>query len=183
LAARLETVRLSGTYVYAADSTIDSVGRRDWIATASVGKKGPNLKDLEQRISIDASFLQDVRQLISPGSTLILTNAPVGTQTHSAPGFNILTADNRSTKNRFLSPIKPPHASSFSVQTYLLENILEAQSGPPPAPILRMLKRESGSEIDLQEVVLGSVNDIPSGFGEHSDVGREAIFESATKVA
>jgi hypothetical protein len=82
----LETVRLSGTYVYAADSIIDSVGRCDWIATASVGKKGPNLKDLEQRISIDASFLQDVCQLISPGTTLILTNAPVGTQTHSAPG-------------------------------------------------------------------------------------------------
>jgi hypothetical protein len=91
----IETARLSGTYVYAADSTVNSIGGRDWISTASVGKKGPDLKDLEKRISVDASFLQDVRALIAPGTTLVLTNAPVSSQTHSAPGFNILTADNR----------------------------------------------------------------------------------------
>ena len=93
--AGLETARLSGTYVYSADSTIDSSGRRDWISTASVGRKAPNLKDLEDRISIDASFLQDVRAMITPGTTLVLTNAPVSGQTHSEPGFNILTADAR----------------------------------------------------------------------------------------
>src|ERR1700730_1325783 len=91
----LERTRLSGTYVYSADSTIDSSGRRDWIYTASVGKKAPNLKELENRISIDPSFLQDVRALIEPGTTLILTNAPVGRQTHSGSGVNILTADAR----------------------------------------------------------------------------------------
>ena len=91
----LESARLSGTYVYSLDSTIDSSGRRDWIYTASVGKKVPNLKELEDRISIDPSFLQDVRALIEPGTTLILTNAPVGSQTHSGSGFNILTADAR----------------------------------------------------------------------------------------
>jgi hypothetical protein len=91
----LESARLSGTYVYSADSTIDSSGRRDWIYTASVGKKAPNLKELEDRISINPSFLQDVRALIEPGTTLILTNAPVGSQTHSGSGFNILTADAR----------------------------------------------------------------------------------------
>jgi L,D-transpeptidase catalytic domain len=91
----LESARLSGTYVYSADSTIDSNGRRDWIYTASVGKKAPNLKELEDRISIDPSFLQDVRALIEPGTTLILTNAPVGSQTHSGSGFSILTADTR----------------------------------------------------------------------------------------
>jgi L,D-transpeptidase catalytic domain len=91
----LESARLSGTYVYSADSTVDSNGRRDWIYTASVGKKAPNLKELEDRISIDPSFLQDVRALIEPGTTLILTNAPVGSQTHSGSGFSILTADTR----------------------------------------------------------------------------------------
>jgi L,D-transpeptidase catalytic domain len=91
----LESARLSGTYVYSADSSIDSSGRRDWIYTASVGKKAPNLKELENRISIDPSFLQDVRALIEPGTTLILTNGPVGSQTHSESGFNILTADVR----------------------------------------------------------------------------------------
>jgi hypothetical protein len=91
----LESARLSGTYVYSADSTVDSNGRRDWIYAASVGKKAPNLKELEDRISIDPSFLQDVRALIEPGTTLILTNAPVGSQTHSGSGFSILTADTR----------------------------------------------------------------------------------------
>jgi hypothetical protein len=59
----------------------DSRGRRDWIYTASVSKKAPSLKDLEDRISIDPSFLQDVQALITPGTTLVLTNAPVGSQT------------------------------------------------------------------------------------------------------
>ncbi len=91
----LETARLSGTYVYSADSTIDSSGRRDWISTASVGRKAPNLKNLEDRISIDSSFLQDVRAIIIPGTTLVVTDAPVSGQTQSGPGFDILTADNR----------------------------------------------------------------------------------------
>ena len=93
--AGLETARLSGTYVYSADSTTDSSGRRDWISTASVGRKAPNLKNLEDRISIDSSFLQDVRAMITPGTTLVVTDAPVSSQTQSGPGFNILTADNR----------------------------------------------------------------------------------------
>jgi hypothetical protein len=89
----LEAARVSGTYVYSALATVDSVGRRDWISTASVGGKPPNLKDLVNRISIDSSFLQGVRALITPGTTLVLTNAPVSSQTHSGPGFSILTTN------------------------------------------------------------------------------------------
>jgi L,D-transpeptidase catalytic domain len=91
--AGLETARISGTYVYSADANTDSSGRRDWISTVSVGRRAPNLKDLEDRISIDSNFLQDVRALINPGTTLVVTDAPVSSQTHSGPGFNILTAD------------------------------------------------------------------------------------------
>jgi hypothetical protein len=56
-ATGLETARLSGIYVYSADSNIDSSGRRDWISTASVGRRAPNLKDPEDDISVDSSFL------------------------------------------------------------------------------------------------------------------------------
>jgi hypothetical protein len=91
----LEIVRLAGTYVYSANSTTDSNGRRDWIYTASVGKKAPNLKELRDRISIDPSFVQDVQRLINPGTTLVVTDAPVNSQTQTGSGFNILTADNR----------------------------------------------------------------------------------------
>src|ERR1700730_2450259 len=44
------------------------------------------------------------------------------------------------------------------------------------------LKRESRAEIDLQEVVLGPVNDIPGGFGEHPNMGSKAILEPSAKV-
>jgi hypothetical protein len=91
----LETARLSGTYVYSADSTVDSGGRRDWISTASIGRKAPNLKDLENRISVDATFLLDVRAMITPGTTLVITDTPVSSQTHTGSGFSILTADAR----------------------------------------------------------------------------------------
>jgi hypothetical protein len=86
-----ETARISGTYVYSADSTLDSNGGRDWISTAAVGRRPPDLKALEHTISMDPAFRQNLGSLVEPGTTLILTNAPVSSQTHSGPGFNILT--------------------------------------------------------------------------------------------
>jgi len=90
-ATGLETARISGTYAYSADSTLGSNGRRDWISTAAVGRKPPDLKALVHSISIDPAFRQNIGSLVAPGTTLILTNAPVSSQTHSGPGFNILT--------------------------------------------------------------------------------------------
>ena len=49
-----------------------------------------------------------------------------------------------------------------------------------PTPVRLSLKRESRAEIDLQEVVLGSVDDIPGGFREHPDMRSKAILESST---
>jgi L,D-transpeptidase catalytic domain len=83
--------RISGTYVYSALATTDSTGRRDWISTASVGGRAPNLKDLANRVAIAPQFLADVRALITPGTTLVLSDAPVSGRTRSASGFNILT--------------------------------------------------------------------------------------------
>ena len=83
--------RISGTYVYSALATTDSSGRRDWISTASVGGRPPNLKDFANRLAIAPQFLADVRTLITPGTTLVLSDAPVSGRTRSASGFNILT--------------------------------------------------------------------------------------------
>jgi L,D-transpeptidase-like protein len=83
--------RLSGTHVYSALSTTDASGRRDWISTASVGGRSPNLKELSQRAAIPPDFLANVRALITPGTTLVLTDAPVNPRTHSGRGFSILT--------------------------------------------------------------------------------------------
>jgi len=83
--------RLSGSYVYSALGSMDASGRRDWISTASIGGRAPNLKDLANRVSIPTDFLADARALITPGTTLVITDAPVSARTRSAPGFNILT--------------------------------------------------------------------------------------------
>src|ERR1700737_5614538 len=75
--------RLSGSYVYSALATVDAGGRRDWISIASSGGRAPNLKDLAHRVAIAPDFLANVRALITPGMTLVLTDAPVNAPTPS----------------------------------------------------------------------------------------------------
>ena len=87
--------RISGSYAYSALATLDSSGRRDWLSVASVGGRAPNLKDLANRIAVDSEFLANARALIKPGTSLIVTNAPVNANTHSGSGFSILTASNK----------------------------------------------------------------------------------------
>ena len=80
-----------GSYVYSALGDVDAEGRRDWLSTATVGGRAPNIKDLVKQVSVDQQFLARARALITPGTTLILTDAPVSVSTRSGPGFNILT--------------------------------------------------------------------------------------------
>jgi hypothetical protein len=87
--------RLSGTHIYSALATMDTSGKRNWISTASVGGRAPNLPDLANKVTIAPEFLRNARTLITPGTTLILTDAPVSGRTQSAPGFNILTTQTR----------------------------------------------------------------------------------------
>jgi hypothetical protein len=84
--------RLSDSYVFTALKSFDSSGRREWISTASSGRRVPNLKDLANRVRFPTDFDDDIRSLITPRTTLVITNLPVSTGTHSAPGFNILTS-------------------------------------------------------------------------------------------
>jgi hypothetical protein len=83
----------SGTHVFSALGTVDSEGRGDWLSSTSIGGRRPNIKDLAKRVSIPPTFIDDVRVLITPGTTLIVTDQPVSGRTHSALGFNILTAE------------------------------------------------------------------------------------------
>jgi hypothetical protein len=84
--------RISGTHIYAALATVDANGKRDWISKASVGGRAPDLSDLANKVKIAPEFLSHARALITPGTTLILTDAPVSDKTRSGPGFNILSA-------------------------------------------------------------------------------------------
>jgi hypothetical protein len=83
--------RLSGSYVYTALDAVGADGLREWIATASSRGGAPNLKEVANRLGIPPEFDADLRGLITPGTTLVLTNLPVNAGTRSAPGFDILT--------------------------------------------------------------------------------------------
>jgi hypothetical protein len=74
---------------------VDADGRRNWISTASVGGRAPNLPGLASKLIIAPEFLSHARALITAGTTLILTDAPVSDRTRSAPGFNIITTETK----------------------------------------------------------------------------------------
>jgi hypothetical protein len=86
--------RGSGSFVYSALNKLDANGRREWISTASFGRgRAPDIKELAKRLTIAPEFLDHVRGAISPGTTLIITDVRVTSQTHSGSGFNILGTD------------------------------------------------------------------------------------------
>ncbi len=81
-----------GSYVYSALADVDAEGRRDWLSTATVaGGRPPNIKDVVKQAKVDPGFLAGLRSLVTPGTNLVLTDAPVAASTRSAPGFAILT--------------------------------------------------------------------------------------------
>jgi hypothetical protein len=57
---------------------------------ASSRGRTPNLKEVANQLGIPPEFDADLRGLITPGTTLVLTNLPVNAGTRSAPGFDIL---------------------------------------------------------------------------------------------
>ena len=83
-----------GSHVYSALHKFDSNGRREWISTASFGRTlAPDVKEVVNRVTIAPGFLEQARAAVSPGTTLVITDLPVSSQTRSGPGFSILTTD------------------------------------------------------------------------------------------
>ena len=77
-------IGIRGSHVYSALARVDAKGRRDWLATTSIGGgKAPDVKSLAALTTIPAEFLEKVRPIIAPGTTLILTDLPVSSQTRS----------------------------------------------------------------------------------------------------
>jgi hypothetical protein len=83
-----------GSHVYSALDKFASNGQREWLSTASFGRTlAPDVKEVVNRVTIAPGFLEHARAAISPGTTLVITDLPVSSQTRSGPGFNILTTD------------------------------------------------------------------------------------------
>ena len=83
-----------GSHVYSALDKFDTKGRREWMSTASFGHAHVlDINELVQLVTITPEFLEHARAAVSPGTTLVVTDLPVSSQTRSGPGFNILTTD------------------------------------------------------------------------------------------
>ena len=80
---------MKGLFVYSALNDVDEEGRRSWFSMAALGGRAPNMKGLLKQLSIDRNFLASVRALITPGTTLILTDAPVSFTIHRNSAFDI----------------------------------------------------------------------------------------------
>jgi hypothetical protein len=93
--AAVSTTGLSrdfGSHVYSALDKFGPNGRREWISTASFGPaRTPDIKEVAEHVTIAREFLERARTVVSPGTTLIITDVRVSAQTHSGSGFNILT--------------------------------------------------------------------------------------------
>jgi hypothetical protein len=83
---------VSGSHAFSALEQVDAQGRRHWLSVTSVGGATPDLKALASRMTVDAGFLARTRALIVPGTSMILTDAPVNADTHgTSSDFRILT--------------------------------------------------------------------------------------------
>jgi hypothetical protein len=83
---------VSGSHAFSALEKVDAQGRRDWLSMTSVGGATPDLKALASRMRVDAGILANTRALIVPGTSMILTDAPVNADTHgTSSDFRILT--------------------------------------------------------------------------------------------
>lgn len=87
-------VRVGGNHVYSALAGVNAQGKRDWLAVNSIGGgAAPNVNILAKFTTIPPAFLDRVRAIITPGTTLILTDLPVSPQTRSGQDFRILTTE------------------------------------------------------------------------------------------
>ncbi len=89
-----DKARVIGTHVYSALEAANADGSREWLSTTSIGDApAPDIRTLAASTKMPAQIVSDVRAIIEPGTSLILTDMAVSPQTHSDEGFEILTTE------------------------------------------------------------------------------------------
>ncbi len=80
--------------VFSALNGTDAQGHLRWVEVTASGKDKSNqsLFEAAQKSQLPAEFLAKVKEVITPGATIIFTDKPVDPTTQSAPGFQILVA-------------------------------------------------------------------------------------------
>ena len=81
-----------GVHVFTALDKTDTYGHREWLATTAIGGEKINVSAFVTQTSIPAEFLQRAREVVTAGTTLILSDLVVSPLTQSKPGFSILNA-------------------------------------------------------------------------------------------
>ena len=85
-----------GLHAYTALDQFDTEGHRQWSAINTVGNpNAPDVRDLAKHLSIPPAFLTQLRTVIQPGTTLVVSDIPVDRSTPIESGVNILTTDIR----------------------------------------------------------------------------------------
>ena len=74
----------------------DNEGHRQWSAINTLGDhNAPDIRDLAKHLSIPPAFLAQLRAVIQPGTTLVVSDIPMDRGTPIESGVNILTTDIR----------------------------------------------------------------------------------------
>ncbi len=80
-----------GQHVYSALDGADEKGRRKWIRVdGRPAEHDPSFSDISVAGQVPAPFLAVVRGVITPGTTMVVTDLPVDESTQSEPGFKVL---------------------------------------------------------------------------------------------
>jgi hypothetical protein len=83
-----------GIHAYTALNTLDSEGHREWSSIATVGdERAPELRELARHLSIPPAFLEQVRTVIEPGTTLVISDAPTSRETPIESNINVFSTE------------------------------------------------------------------------------------------
>ncbi len=83
--------RVNGMHVYSALTGANADGRRKWVRVdGKPAADDPSFTELAEQSGISEQFIASVRGVVQPGTTMVLTDKPVNSETQSKPGFKIL---------------------------------------------------------------------------------------------
>ena len=88
-----EAGRSYGNHVYSALDGNTPDGYHRWNALGTLdGGPAPDIAELRRRLEIPPDFLAHLRETVTPGTTLVITDHAVNDTVQSGPGFNVLDA-------------------------------------------------------------------------------------------
>jgi hypothetical protein len=80
-----------GQYIYSALDGADAQGRRKWLRVDGKSAwRDPSFTSIAQSLAIPETFIAGVRSVVTPGTTMVISDLPVDKSTQSDPNFKIM---------------------------------------------------------------------------------------------